>query len=367
MRRRLLSLIALAALAALALAPATHAQSADPAAAARSALAWMRSQQQPDGSFPGFGPGETADAVAAIVAAGERPDDFAKGGTTPLAYLESQAATFAATGAGAAAKLVLAAVAAGEDPGAFGGQNLFEQLGATYDPATGQYGPDVYGHTLALLAIRAARAEPPAAAVERLLGLQLEDGGWSFDGTTDTGSDTNTTALAVQALAGRADAADALVKAQTYLKSQQNDDGGFPYSQTSQFGNASDANSTAAVIQALSALGEDPAGEDWAPGGNTPLDALVGLQNSGGAFRYQASQADDNALATYQAVPALLGKALPVATRAVAGAQDAVAPAAGAPAASLPATGAPAEAPLAALALAALALVAAGAALRRVC
>lgn len=361
MRRLLLSLIALAVLAPLA--PAAYAQTT-PAAAADAALDWMRGQQQPDGSFPGFGPGETADAVVAIVAAGERPAAFAQGDNTPLDYLESQASTYAATGAGAVAKLILAAVAAGEDPAAFGGLNLFEQLGATYDAASGQYGADVYGHALSLLALRAARAEPPAAAVERLLGLQLDDGGWSFDGTAATGSDTNTTALAVQALAGRADAADALAKAETYLKGQQNDDGGFPYSQGSQFGNASDANSTAAVATALVALGADPAGDDWAKDGNSPLDALVGLQNDGGAFRFQAAQADDNALATYQAVPALLGKALPVVTRAVASAQDAI-PAAAAPAASLPATGTPAEAPLAALGLVALALAGAGLVVRR--
>jgi hypothetical protein len=374
MRRLLLTLALLALVAAQA--PAAHAQSA----AVQNAVAWLRQQQQPDGSFPGFGAGDTADAVAALVAAGERPADFVKDGKTPLDYLKAQAAAYAATGPGAAAKLTLAAVAAGENPAAFGGVNLLEQLGKSYDPQTGQYGPDVYGHGLAMLAARAVGATPADPAVQRLLSLQLEDGGWSFDGTAATGSDTNTTSVAVQALAALPAADAARARAAAYLKGQQNDDGGFPYSQTSQFGNASDANSTAAAIQAIVALGQDPAGADWTKGASTPLTALAAFQNESGGFRYQAAQPDDNALATYQAIPALLGKALPVATAAVSGADALLAPA-GAPApaatpapapqapattpAALPATGAGAEAPLAALALAALALLGLGLAARR--
>lgn len=344
----------------VALAPGWAAAQSSAADAAEAALDWMRGQQQADGSFPGFGPGDSADAVIAFVAANEDAAAVRKGGKSALDYLAAQAATYAVTGPGAAAKLTMAAAAAGEDPTSFGGVNLLELLGKTYDPATGQYGPDVYGHALALLAIEAVGAAPPTAAVGRLLDLQLEDGGWSFDGTADTGSDTNTTSLVVQALAGQRQADAARGEALTYLKGQQNDDGGFPYSQSSQFGNASDANSTAAVIQALVATGEEPGGSAWTVEGATPLTALAAFQNDSGALRYQADQADDNALATYQAVPALLGKRLPVATTSVSGAADLVAPAA----AWLPATGAPAE-PHAALALVALALLSLGLAARR--
>ncbi len=356
--RRLLAAVAVAAALLAGLAPSAARAQADPAKAAASALAWARAHQQADGGFPGFGPGDTADVVFALVAAGQDPAAMEKGGKSPLDYLEAQAAAYAATGVSAAAKLALAALAAGADPTSFGGQNLLAAIGKSYDPASGQYGPDVFGHSLSLLAIRAAGATPPAAALDRLAGLQLDDGGWSFDGTAATGSDTNTTSLALQALAGQPQAASVKAKALAYLRSQQNSDGGFPYSQASPYGHDSDANSTAYVIQALVALGQDPAA--FANGGKAPLAALVAMQNPSGAMRYQSAQPDDNALATYQSITALLSKTFPLRVTNVAGAQALVAPAAG-----LPATGAPAELPAAALALAGLALAAAGLGLRR--
>jgi hypothetical protein len=366
MRRLLLFVTTLALL--IAFAPAAHAQETQ---GVQSAVAWLRAQQQPDGSFPGFGAGDTADAVVALVAAGEDPADYAAGGTTPLDYLAAQAPSYAATGPGAAAKLTLAAVAAGADPTSFGGANLLELIGASYDAQTGQYGPDVYGHALALLAIRSVGVAPPDAAVQRTLALQLDDGGWSFDGSADTGSDTNTTSLVVMALAPGDAAAPAVAEALAYLKAQQNDDGGFPYSQSSQFGNASDANSTAAVLLALASLGAQPDGADWTRGGNTPLTALTSLQNASGAFRYQATPPDDNALATYQALLALTGATLPSVVSAVPGAEALVVPAAApapAPAPTpggLPATGAPDTVPLSLLALLGLAAAAAGLIVRR--
>lgn len=289
------------------------------------ALRWVQAQQQADGSFAGFGPGDTADAIVALVAGGEQPPANA------VTYLAGQAASYGTSSAGATAKLILAAVAAGRDPLNVGGVNLARQLGTTYDPATGQYGADVYGHALALLAIKAMGVQPPAAAIDRLIALQLRDGGWSFDGAAATGSDTNTTSLAVMALAGHARAADALSAARTYLRGQQNPDGGFPYSQTSAFGNASDANSTAAVVQAILALGEDPNAAPWRQGDATSLKALVAFQNQSGAFRYQDAMPDDNALATYQAIPAIAGKTLPVVSTTIPAAQSLIAPASGLP------------------------------------
>ena len=354
------SLIVLAAIAVL-LPGLALAQAQPDLGAAKSALSWIRTQQQPDGSFPGFGPGETADAIQAFVAYQVDPASLAKGSVTPIAYLQAQAKSYA-TSPAAAAKLTLAAVAAGADPTTFGGLNLLALLGAGYDPKTGQYGPDVYGHALAMLAIGSVGALPPMPAIQRLIASQLPDGGWSFDGTADTGSDTNTTGLALQALVGQRQADRARAKAIAYLQSQQNDDGGFPYSQTSQYGSDSDANSTALAIQGLIAAGETPTDSQWTKGGKTPLDLLISLQNANGALRYQAAQADDNALATYQAVPALLQKSLPITITPIDGAQVLVAPTA----TTLPATGAPQVANLPSLAaLLALALLVGGLALRR--
>jgi hypothetical protein len=359
MRRLLLAMFALAMLIAPWPAPAA-AQGASSQVAAK-ALAWILGQQQADGGFPGFGPGDSADAVFAFVAGGEDAAAMAKGGKSTLDYLAAQAPTFVKTGAGANAKLIMAAVAADEDPTSFGGVNLLAELGKSYDPASGQYGADIYGHALALLAIRSVGAVPPGAALSRLLDTQIGDGGWSFDGAQATGSDTNTTGLVLQALASQRQADEARAKAVTYLQTQQNADGGFPYSQTSQFGNASDANSTAAAIQGLIAAGQRPDEKAWSKGGKTPYTALAALQNSSGALRYQTALADDNVLATIQAVPALLGKTLPVATTTVPGAAALVSPGA----AGLPATGAPADVSAAALALLGAAMLFAGLGARR--
>src|SRR3712207_8852078 len=54
----------------------------------------------------------------------------------------------------------------------------------------------------------------------------------------------------------RSSTSEAKTRAVNYLRTQQNADGGFPFSQTSQFGNASDANSTAVSIQAIVATGD---------------------------------------------------------------------------------------------------------------
>ena len=66
--------------------------------------------------------------------------------------------------------------------------------------------------------------------------------------------------------------------------------------------------------QAMIAAGQDPAGADWTVGENTPISALEALQNESGAFAWQAAVPDDNLLATVQALPALAGKAFPLAT-----------------------------------------------------
>lgn len=333
--RRLVLLFALLA-AIVTPAVSLFAQSNDTTAAS-AAIAWIRANQQADGGFPGFGPGDSADVTLAFAAAGIDPIGIVTNGNSPIAYLGTKAAGYATKSVGATAKLILAVVAAGKDPRAFGGLDLAAQLGATYDARTGQYGVDSFGHALALLAIRSMGATPPAAALARLTALQLADGGWSFDGSVATGSDTNTSSLALQALVANAGAADAISKGVAYLKSQQNADGGFPYSKSSPYGTDSDANSTANVLQAIAAVGQNPRDAAWTKTGN-PLSALLALQNSSGAVRSQAAQPADNALATYQAVPGLLGKALPIVTANVAGAQAVIAPAA-APASVLPKTG----------------------------
>lgn len=301
--------------------PAAVAQAAGPYRdAALGALAWVAAQQQPDGSFPGFGPGATADAVYAVCAVDGDPNGFLQNGNSPISYLGQHASELAAA-AGTAAKTILAAVCAGKDPRAFGGVDLVAALEKTYDPATGHYGTDLAGHAFAMLALASVGRPIPDAAALWLRQAQTPEGGWSWSGDpAPGGADTNSTALAVQALiAAGVPAGDASVqRALAYLHTQQNDDGGFPYQKPSPWGTDTDANSTAYVVQALVAAGEDPEGPAWTRGGKTPLSALLSLQLPNGAFQWQAAVPGENALATYQAIVALMLRPFPLVRTAVA-------------------------------------------------
>jgi prenyltransferase beta subunit len=265
------------------------------------ALNWMKTQQQPDGSFAGFGAGSTVDAVLAIMAAGESPSAFSNGGNTPVTFLESKVSDLTKT-PGSAGKLLIVAANL-NDSSTFGGVDLAAVINSSYDPGTGHYGQDALGHAFAMLGLHAAGQNIPPAAVEYLKGTQTLEGGWAFTGDTAPGAaDTNTTAVVIQALqaAGAANTQpDLLKKAVTYIVSQQNADGGFPYQKVGGPDSESDVNSSSYVAQAMLSLGNTTIADQT-------LAFIASLQKPDGAFQWKQSEPDDNAGATYQAVPALL-------------------------------------------------------------
>jgi hypothetical protein len=286
------------------------------------ALDYLKTQQNADGGFgSGFSPdstlGSTADVVLAIVAAAGYLAAFDQEGNTPLSYLAANASS-AATG-GDVAKVILAAIGAGENPREFGGGDSVAKLEGMVgdDGKVGGEMDTFAGHLWAVLALASAQRSIPANAVDYIKAAQQESGGWAWDGSSATAADTNTTAFAVQALiaAGEAADSDAVADALVYYAGIQNNDGGWPYQSPSDFGTETDANSTAVVIQAIIAAGQDPASAAWTTAeGNVPVAALEGFQNESGAFRWQAVVPDDNLLATIQALPALAGEAFPYAT-----------------------------------------------------
>jgi hypothetical protein len=336
------------------------------AADAGAALDYLRTRQNADGGFgsdysPDSTLGSTADALLAILAAGADPASFDQEGNTPLTYLRALAPS-AATG-GDLSKLILTTVAAGESPREFGGVDsvarLEEMIGA--DGFIGGDADTFVSHVLAVLALASVERSVPASAVDLIEAAQQEGGSWAWDGSSETAGDTNTTAFALQALVATGTAADddAVSRALAYYGSIQNDDGGWPYQNPSEYGTATDVNSTAVTIQAIIAVGQDPAGADWTSAeGNTPLLALESLQNESGAFAWQAAFPDDNLLATVQALPALAGKAFPFVTMEVG---EAAAPAP----ATAPQTGGIIVNPGLPLVLSGLAVAAGGYALRR--
>lgn len=298
MMKRLLSSLLVAAL----VMAVGSALAQEPADATGAALAFLATVQNEDGGFSnGFAPesdlGATADAVVAIAAAGEAAQDYNVDEARARAWLAAQLEAGVPDGAGQLAKVITALAAGGDDPADADGHDMASDLLALRSE-DGLLGMGAFDHCLSLIALQNAAVPLPENAVAALLAAQNEDGGWGF--MPGEASDTNTTALCLQALSLE-DAADASQRALDYLASIQNEDGGWPYQNPSAFGTASDASSTALVIQALAALDED--GDDW----NNPQRFLMSLQEESGAFRYQAELPGDNILATIAAIPALAG------------------------------------------------------------
>ncbi len=280
--------------------------------AAAAAIDYIKSQQNPDGGFIGFGeessPGVTLDAVFALIAAGEDVKDVTNGGNSAIDYLETQAAEYA-TDPGAAAKLALAlwlVQAGGSEMNLsdFGGVNLFGATNTDVNDETGQVGLDTFDHVFFVMggvAFLGGRAPTAPGLVDYFRTSQLDDGGWEFG--EGFGSDSNTTAMVLQTLIGVGITADdpAVVAGLAYLRSLQDASGAFAFLADTD----PDAQSTAMVIQALAAAGEDiDAGGPWAPGGVGPLDVLLTFQNAEtGAFQFAG---EDSPFATYQVVPGLL-------------------------------------------------------------
>jgi len=141
-------------------------------------------------------------------------------------------------------------------------------------------------------------------AVDWLRGQALADGG--FPNEAGRPADVDDTAAAIQALlAGGVSAdADVVQNALAFLRGAQRADGGFPNYLTDGY---TYAESTAWAIQAISAVGQDPA--SWTKGDANPVKALKALQPvpGPGYFEHRAGKVASPLLTTPQAVIALSG------------------------------------------------------------
>ncbi len=293
---------------------------------AAQALAYVAATQGGAGSW-GFGGnpsvGGSLDAVLAFSAAGYNPATVSVGAASALDFLAAEVLDYTRDVTGTlfpaqTGKAILALAGAGADPRSFGVDvggdplDLVRELQATYIAATGAYSttavrgfssgaPTPLSQSFAILGLTAASEPMPEAAISYLISLQAENGAW---GSVDT------TGLALQALraAGVAAGNPALESAVAFLRAQQDTLGGW--------GNP---NSTAYALQGLIAAGEDVA-NDWRKGGRSPFEALALYQKPDGPFTYTWEEGSfftpgtSNDLATWQAIPALLGRSYPLAS-----------------------------------------------------
>jgi hypothetical protein len=315
MKKSMVRLIATLWLALAVMLPAgLHAQDATPATQVINqggdlglATEWLTAQQLENGAFAGFSgeadAGTTVDAVIALVAARNQGIDTSDAIDAAMAYLASEdvALVYEQIGVGQAAKLVLAIVATGGDPTDFVGNNPLAIVENGQDSEIGIYGAGIYDHAYALIALAVTGSDVPETAITALESTQLDLGGWAFDASTDAlAADSNTTAMVIQALVATGNENHSMVQGGLeYLLTVLDDEGGAGY----QPGAEADANSTALVAQAQMAVGNDA---------SRAIASLQQFQLPSGAYFYQYTDTTENLFSTVQVIPAAAGQNLPI-------------------------------------------------------
>jgi hypothetical protein len=282
--------------------------------------------------------GDTADAVLALVAAGNEGSK-AKAAIVWLEHhFNSYVSPKGTDSPGALGIVTLAAIAAGVNPAHFGGNarsnDLLARLEATeqlHGPSTAVFGPvtsaDAFSQSLAVLALAAAKVHGATLGLGEayLASRQCTDGGWEYslatpcakpDPKTYAGPDTNSTSLAVMAIvaAGGHFSHNPLA----FFESSEENDGSFGYYGVAGDDQLGDPDSTGEVVQALIALGAINASQ-FVRDHIAPERALAHFQygchapvRERGEFSFYGAPSQ---LATLQAVPAIAGVAFPLGQR----------------------------------------------------
>ncbi|MDY6867747.1 MAG: prenyltransferase/squalene oxidase repeat-containing protein [Chloroflexota bacterium] len=234
---------------------------------------------------------------------GNHPIDFlAKSGPAWVKQLNAEEPAFSVARAG---QLLTAVSAANENPHRFGEDSLdlIYDIKAAYDPNTGIFGgattDNVTDQVWAILGLVSSNASIPEEAVNWLVNAQLEDGSWNdgYDSFLDT------TPLALLALAGSNKTESfpsALQRALSFMQSNQQEEGGWQ----SEWDTTTNADITAMMMQAISALGQLPMEENWQLHSGNPYTALLNLNQDNGAIGGDFA----NAFSTADAILGLSGQ-----------------------------------------------------------
>jgi energy-coupling factor transport system substrate-specific component len=268
------------------------------------AAAWLVSVQNRDGGF-GSSPGDdsgaemTCWAMLGLEAAGRNPLDVVRGGRTPVDYLRGNLDRV--TSPGDLARTILALQGAGVDPRKFGGQNLVSKL-LNRRLKNGSFENWPNSSAFAAIALRAAEATGGLdKTMEWLRSVQNDDGGWGD--TPGSPSNADGTGAVLQAVARGSKASRSGL---AYLEKAQVKGGGFPLG-----GNgAVNTQSTAWAIQGILAAGGDPA--EFRRGGASASEYLAKHQESDGHYRYSNASNQTPVWVTGEVLVAAADKHYPI-------------------------------------------------------
>ena len=197
------------------------------------------------------------------------------------------------------AGFILGLMARGEHPGyAWGSRDLPRELAAKQQE-NGSFGDGINSTIWGIIALHSAQfpfAEDSAAAY--LLSQQLEDGGFTLFGDTGDPDMTGMTLVALSPYKSLPGVKTAIDRALDFLERVQKESGGF-----ASWG-SENANTNAAVLTGLIAVGEDIFSTRWVKKPSL-YDALVSFQLENGSFSFLMEPWESNDMATSQALLAL--------------------------------------------------------------
>jgi energy-coupling factor transport system substrate-specific component len=276
------------------------------ARAAAAPAGYLLAAQNPDGGFGGA-PGQPSAqlfsgwAALGLAAEGYNPQDVSKGAHSLLDYLSAGPGT--GSDPGTVERTILAVAASGVSPASFGGRDLVAALERDIS-RNGSVSGQTNLTSFAVLALRAAGVTPQPRTLAWLVRQQDRDGGFNF-ATAGAVSDVDDTGAALEALAAvpGSKAAHARRRAAAFIERQQDRDGGFPQAA----GAGSNSQSTAWAVQGLLAAGVAGAPVSRAL---SYLDSLIAAD---GHVRYSRTSDQTPVWVTAEAAMALAEKPLPLA------------------------------------------------------
>lgn len=284
--------------------------------AADKAVAWYREAQAANGDLaPGGGSGLAFGGDWSMIAlsnAGVNPADLRLDTAAP-SLQDFYAGQWSASGPGNSSTDQARALLTGHGGGIRGAQlsatrNLVARQLRFFDGRQLGIAATVNDDIFGLFALQRSGIHGITPTLDAAIRRAQTQGGWNYAANGGR-PDVDMTGAGIAALcAAGATAADpAVASALDYLQTVQDDaTGGF---RSAYFGANTD--STAWVVNGLRECDVDPQGTRWTTAsGKTPLDFLVAMQKSNGAFRWRATEADDrrdNLYATQDAITALVG------------------------------------------------------------